>query len=140
MPRNKSGLFMGTTRVEANQTVGEIVGELVKAGAKSINTDYQNGKITGIRWIMRVGTTDQLFDMPIRIEPVLKKLGNREQAERVAWRQLLRWVQAQNAMIDCGMADPAEVYFGYFVPDPQNNRTLFAQLMERQFKALPPPS
>lgn len=85
---------MGTTKVGPQQTAGEVVSELVKAGATSINTDYKNGKISGIRWIMRVGSSQVLFDMPIRIEPVLKKIGDRDQAERTAWRQLLRWVQA----------------------------------------------
>jgi len=131
---------MGSTQVNASKTAAEIVGELVKSGAKSINTDYSNGKIVGIRWIMRVADTDQLFDMPIRIDPILKKIGNREQAEKVAWRQLLRWVQAQNAMIEQGMAQAAEVYFAFYVPNPQIGRTLFAELAERQFKALPAPS
>lgn len=130
---------MGSTKISAQQTAGELVGELVKAGASSVNTDYKGGKISGLRWIMRVGGVDALFEIPIRVEPILKKLGGQDtaQAERVAWRQLLRWVQAQNAMIEVGMAQPGEVYLAYAV-DPRTNRTIFDQLLTTQFKALPP--
>lgn len=135
----KPTIYMGTTSISPQQTAAEIVAELVKAGASSINTDYKNGRISGIRWIMRVGGVEALFEMPIRIDPVFKKMGgrDREQAERTAWRQLLRWVQAQNAMIDVGMAQAGEVYLAYSV-HPGTNRTLFEHLMETQFKALPP--
>jgi len=108
-------LFMETTQIDPQKTATEITAELVKAGATSINTDYKNGKVSGLRWVMRVSGRDVLFDMPARVDPVFKIINGRrsypaghrvqdqEQAERVAWRQLLRWVQAQLAMIDTGM-------------------------------------
>ena len=128
---------MATTKIDPQQTCGEIISELVRAGASSINTDYKNGKLSGIRWVMKVGAIDALFDMPIRVDPVHKKLGSdRVQAERVAWRQLLRWVQAQNAMIEVGMAQAGEIYLAYLV-NPGTNQTLFNHMLETQFKALP---
>lgn len=152
----KKTLYMETTEIDPTRTAGEIVSELVAAGASSVNTDYKNGVIAGLRWIMRVGGVEVLFDMPVRIEPVYKfflerREGNkqwisqkdkdklREKAERVAWRQLLRWVQAQNAMIDTGMVQPGEVYLAYMV-NPGTNRTLFEHMLDTQFKALPAPS
>jgi hypothetical protein len=60
-----------------------------------------------------------------------------KKAERVAWRQILRWVQAQYAMIETGMVQPAEVFLAYMV-NPATNRTLFDHMIETQFKALPP--
>lgn len=129
---------MGTTKVGTQQTAREVMSELVRSGATSINTDYADGKISGIRWIMLVRGSQVLFDMPIRIDPVHELMGGpREQAERVAWRQLLRWVQAQNAMIDQGMAEAAEVYLAYMV-NPATSRTLFEHMVETQFKMLPP--
>ena len=123
----KKTLYMETTQVPASQTASEIVAELVKAGATQINTEYANGEITGLRWIMRIAGQDALFAMPARIEPVYKTLLNRrtdrrfpdvqakvkQQATRVAWRQLLRWTQAQLAMIECGMTEAGEVFFPY---------------------------
>lgn len=140
MPRNKS-VYMGTTKIDPHQTAGEVTRELVRAGATSVNTDYHDGSIAGLRWIMRVGGKDVLFDMPIRVEPVLELLGGRDvkQAERVAWRQLLRWVQAQNAMIAMKMVDPAEVYLAYVVADQSTGKTLYSQLLGNGFKQLAAP-
>ena len=135
----RKSLYMGTTKIGPQQTVGEIISELVKADAISVNTDYKGGKIIGLRWIMLVDGNAVLFDMPVRIEPVFKAMGqhDKDQAERVAWRQLLRWVQAQNAMIDTGMVTPAEVYFAYSVHAP-TGKTLFQFAVESKFKLLGP--
>lgn len=146
-------LFMETTEIDPQRTAGEIVSELVNAGASSVNMDYEKCCISGLRWVMRVSGNDVLFDMPARIEPVFKLLNgrrkssydkttnadkDREQAARVAWRQLLRWVQAQNAMIATGMVQAAEVYLAYMV-NPGTGTTLFEHMMDTQFKALPAP-
>lgn len=134
----RKSLYMGTTMIDAQKTAGEIISELVRAGATSVNTDYKNGQISGLRWVMRINGQDVLFDMPARVEPIVKLVGDRARATRVAWRQLLRWVQAQNAMIETGMVAAAEVYFAYVV-HPGTNQTMFQRAMESQFKALPAP-
>jgi hypothetical protein len=138
MARQKTGVYMGTTEVDQQKTAGEIIGQLVKAGASSVYMDYRGGKLTGIRWVMQVNGHDAVFDMPARVEALLKRIPNEAQATRVAWRQLLRWVQAQNAMIECGMAQAAEVFFAYHVP-PGSSQTLFQIALGNQFKALPAP-
>lgn len=94
-------MYMETTKIPADRTAAEVVAELVKARAKSINVDYENGQPQGIQWILTVDGVDRCFRLPARIKPILHRLRNpnQAQAERVAWRQLLRWVQAQNAMI-----------------------------------------
>ena len=100
---------------------------------------------------MKVNGKDALFEMPARVDPVYKIFKSRSRntwlsqkekdniqakAERVAWRQLLRWVQAQNAMLETGMVQPMEVFTAYWIP-PGQERTLFQNMMEQQFKALP---
>jgi hypothetical protein len=87
--------------------------------------------------------------LPARVDPVFQLLLKRrngvlndetrarirEQAERVAWRQLLRWVQAQLAMIDVGMVKTHEVFMPYIQhPD---GRTFFEYFENKQL-ALPP--
>jgi hypothetical protein len=149
---SKKSLYMETTDIHPSRTAGEIVSELVAAGASSVNTEYKDGKIAGLRWVMRVHGVEVLFDMPTRVEPVYqfllarRELNNHavstqekaklhEKAERIAWRQLLRWVQAQNAMIDTGMVQAAEVYLAYMV-DKSTNRTLFEHMVTSGFKQL----
>jgi hypothetical protein len=151
MSRTKQTLFMETTEVPAERSASEIVAELVKAGASAINTDYQAGVITGLRWVMQVRGVDQLFNMPVRVAPVEKLLLSRrkgclfdedrkrihEQARRVAWRQLLRWTQAQMAMIQCGMAESGEVFFAYLMA-PGGGQSIFEAFAESGMRMLPP--
>ncbi len=126
--RTKKTLYMETTGVAAEKTAGEIISALVTAGATQVNTEYEAGRIKGLRWIMRVNGQDRLFAMPARVDPIFKILQGRgrntwlsaaqkqqlqEKAHRVAWRQLLRWVLAQLAMIECGMTEAGEVFFPY---------------------------
>jgi hypothetical protein len=147
----KSTLFMETTEVEAGRSASEIVAELVKAGASAINTDYdQDRVISGLRWVMKVRGVDQVFSMPVRIAPVEKLMLARrkgyldaetrqrihEQARRVAWRQLLRWTQAQMAMIQCGMAESAEVFFAYL--QSPGGVSIFEVFAEQGLRMLPP--
>ena len=144
-------LYMETTAIDPGKTAGEITSELVRAGATSINTDYRGGNISGLRWVMQINGQDAVFDMPVRVDPVFKLLNGRrssgrsgaasrdmKQAHRVALRQLLRWVQAQNAMIQTGMVEAVEVYLPYMVI-PGMERTLFQKMAETQFRALPAP-
>ncbi len=43
---------------------------------------------------------------------------DREQAQRVAWRQLYWWLKSQLALIDLGMVETAEVMMPYMLgPD-----------------------
>ena len=146
-------LFMETTEVPAERTAAEISAVLIQAGATQINTAYESGEIVGLRWTMRVpGGRELLFSMPARVDPIFqifqkrrkyewdrkeKAADDRTKAKRVAWRQLLRWVQAQVAMIECGMAESAEVFFPYI--QAPSGQTLFEHFKEQQFKALPAP-
>lgn len=153
MSSAKKTLYMETTAIGAGRTAGEITSELVKAGASQVSCEYESGKIVGLRWTMNVGNGVRLFTMPARVEPVFKILNgrrkstwerankasaDREQAERVAWRQLLRWVQAQLAMIDCGMTEAAEVFFPYM--ETSHGGTIYALFKEQEFKALTAPA
>jgi hypothetical protein len=146
---------METTEISADRTAGEITSVLVAAGARQITLDYgDGGKVTGIKFILLVGGLPYPFKMPVRTEAVQKifrdrrrqtmrwrasefEAKDREQAERVAWRQLLRWVQAQMAMVDAGMAQTREVFAPYLL-DESGTHTLFEFLEATRFKALPP--
>ena len=124
-------LYMEHTTVEVSKTVGEISACLQAIGAMSITSTFKNMRISGVTWAMLWNGKQVHFKMPARVEPVFgimrKRRGrmserdtNRlmEQAERVAWRQLLRWIQAQTALIETQMVKPTEPFVGYAVtPD-----------------------
>jgi hypothetical protein len=147
-------IYMETTDISADRTAGEITSLLVAAGARSIALDYgEGGRIIGMHFVLIIGGLPHPFKMPVRTEAVQKifkdrristmkfkarefEQKDRTQAERVAWRQLLRWVQAQLAMVDCGMAQAREVFAPYLLND--GGQTLFECLEETRYKALPP--
>ena len=125
-------LFMETTEIPVQKTAGDILSLLVRAGATQVSLDYQDGKIVGMRFTYPVDGFPVAFRLPVRTEPVFKIINgrrtpdtwkqfnrdamaakDREQAERVAWRQLLRWIEAQIAMVETGMVKTDEVFLPY---------------------------
>ena len=122
-------IYMGTTKIAPEKTAMEVQSVLVSSGARQIASDYDHqGKIRGLRFCIPVNGAEMAFTLPVRTESLVKALhGNRLQAERVAWRQLLRWCQAQMALIDVGMVQAAEVYAPYRLM--QSGQTLFEEMM-----------
>lgn len=132
----KTKLYMATTNISAIQTANQIVNCLAQAGATEVLTQYQNGKISGLKFGLNIpnrGT--QIFVLPARVEPIFKILNGQrrngryrvsngtrehnekrdlEQAEKVAWRQLLRWCEAQCALIQTNMVEAGEVFMPYW--------------------------
>ena len=122
MPERK--LLNESTEVPAEHSVAEIVKELVGAGAIEVRTQYREGRVGGLAWVMVVAGKEWSFAMPARVEAVHRILRARikghmnsqqleavqARAERVAWRHLYRWVQAQVAMVRTGMMAPAEMH------------------------------
>lgn len=124
---------MESTEISASKTAAEISTALVEAGAREISLQYdETNKLVGLRFVLLVEKMPIQFALPVRVEPVFKILNgrrqnwgqfsksamvkkDREQAERVAWRQLLRWIQAQLAMIDTGMVQAQEVFLPYLL-------------------------
>jgi len=152
MSQPKKTLFMETTAVPADRTAAEISSMLIQAGATQIATDYEDGRIKGLRWSMRASGHDILFQMPARAEPIYaiflkrnkstwlnekQKAEMRAKAERVAWRQLLRWTQAQVAMIECGMTEASEVFFPYM--QVNTGQTVYEIFRASEFKMLEGP-
>ena len=132
-------LYMETTTVEAGRTAGEVSALLVSAGARQIATEYDGqARVTGLRFVLLVGEVPVSFALPVRSDPVYSILLKRRkgslpeaakqqiraQAERVAWRQLLRWVQAQLALIETGVVAAHEVFLPYLI-HAGTDQTLF---------------
>lgn len=145
----KKTIYMETTEIGAERTAAEVSSVLVQAGATSVSVKYDSGCVIGMSWTMPVFGKNLPFAMPARVEPVYKILIDRrsypdaatkdrvrEQAERVAWRQLLRWVQAQLAMIEVGMAKGVEVFMPYM---QQADGSTFFEYFESKQLALPAP-
>lgn len=146
-------LFMQTTNILAIESASEITALLVKAGANQVTTDYRKGQISGVRFALSIAGAFYTFELPARTEPVYKLLLKnkpfnsyrrcslqqyqeemRQTAERVGWRQLYRWVQAQLAMIDTGMVVAHEVFLPYMLVG--KGQTVLQMFEEQRFKML----
>lgn len=135
-------LFMETTEVPAERTVGEIISVLVQAGATAITQQYGDKRdLTGVSFSLQRGARHFEYVLPVRTEPVFKIINGRRQgkwgshsqvsmaekdqaqAKRTAWRIIYRWVQAQVAMVETGMVDTQEVFLPYLMlMDKEGNR------------------
>lgn len=133
-----------TTSIDAFKTVSEIEFILVKHGAKSIVKDFVGEHITSLSFLVDTGETLLPIRLPAKTEECFKVLQEQkknspksnikatpEQAERVAWRILKTWVEAQMALLDIKMAETAEVFMPYIVD--RDGKTLYEKLEERKF-------
>jgi hypothetical protein len=157
MSKRNQPLYMGTTEISTERSAGEITSLLIRVGANQIATDYHGGKIAGLRFSLSVDGQDILFSLPARTEPVFKYLMKhkphsvysrstseehearlKEDAERIGWRQLFRWVEAQVALMDLGMVKCQEVFFPYLTMDA-TGQTLYEKFEANGMRLLEAP-
>ena len=97
-----------STSIDAFKTVSEIEFILVKHKVKSVMKNYDGESITGLSFLIDTGVQQIPIRLPVKIDDCLEVLlkekkkspkanikATREQAERVAWRILKDWVEAQ---------------------------------------------
>lgn len=153
MASSKKSLFMGTTEVPAERSAGEIISALVQAGARNIGQEYAvGGAIVGVSFALTVRGTVYSYRLPVNVEPVFRRINgdrvhgrtvadnikkDRETARRVAWRQVLRWVEAQLAMIQHGMVEADQVFLPYM--ESPDGKTFYEAFIEHGQRCLPSP-
>lgn len=144
-----------TTKISVADTIGEISTMLPKHGARSVSMEYDtDGRPVGVAFTLRTPHGDRSFALPVNVDGVhamlqqheqrgafraaRKRAGafsSREHAERVAWRVLRDWLEAQLAIIAAGMAQLDQVMLPYLRDDA--GRTLYDRYREREQSALP---
>lgn len=133
-----------TTTVDAFKTVSEIEYILMKHKAKSIMKNYDGESITGLSFLIDTGIQQIPVRLPVKVDECLEVLkkekrenprkqikDNRQQAERVAWRILKDWVEAQMALLDIEMVRFEEIFLPYI--ETNTGQTIYERLEERQF-------
>ena len=126
-----------TTKVDVYTTLGEIQGQLVKHGAKKIMQDYdEQCHITALTFMINTPAGYRGIRLPANVDAVHKVLTrqkvkcDREQAERVAWRIVKDWVEAQMAILESEMVQMDEIFLPYMVND--SGQTLFEAYRSNQ--------
>ena len=134
-------LFMETTEIPPEKTIAEIEAVLIQYGANAVLKEYAAGAIEAVSFRIKVGPSDIPFRLPCRWQAiqeifVKRKAGKwnyivskatrdglADKARRVAWRQILRWVQAQLALVETEMVTVQEVFFPYI--QTKGGKTLY---------------
>lgn len=112
-----------TTTITPEKSVGEIGAKLAKAGAKTVSTVFEAGAPTGVHFTINTQFGERSFTLPTNPEGVYQALRksappryrSRDQAQRVAWRILKDWIEAQLALIEAGMSTLDEVMLPYML-------------------------
>jgi hypothetical protein len=140
-----------TTTVPARRTVGEIQATLADAGARSVLVDYlEDGRAAAVAFVLSTPLGRRSFRLPADVAAVAKvlardadqvkahvnrrQLASMEQAERVAWRILKDWLEAQLALVRVDLASLDQVMLPYMLGD--DGRTVYDLYRDHQL-ALP---
>ena len=111
-----------TTKIDIFTTLGQIQGMLVKHGARQIMQDYDDeGRVAAVSFTIHTPIGIQAIRLPAIVEAVQKVLLKQkvkcdyEQAERVAWRIVKDWVEAQMAILESEMVTMDEIFLPYML-------------------------
>jgi hypothetical protein len=137
-----------TTSISVEKTVAEISAMLAAAKASAILTEFSDANITAISFRIRTEFGVLTFRLPanvdgvhailIRSKHIPSSLRNHAQARRVAWRIILRWLDAQLALIHAGLATLDQVFLPFC--QTQDGLTLYERLREQKFLPLIEPA
>lgn len=125
-----------TTSIKCEKSISEIQKCLVAHGAYKIVTDYKNGTPSAVTFCVVFNNNTIGFSLPANYEGVLKAMKNDrkiprskcniEQSQKVAWRIIKNWVEAQMAIVEAQLADLTEVFLPYAIT--KNGTTLYKEV------------
>lgn len=120
-----------STKIEPEQTIGEIQRMLAEYNVSAMMTEYDGRQVSAVSFKMVVDGKDYPFRMPCNWRGVYEIINtheypancrNEEQAIRVAWRILHTWIKAQLALVEVNMVTIPQVFLPYTITS--DGRTL----------------
>jgi hypothetical protein len=124
---------METTKKRPSETAAEIQNFLKDYDLSKFMLDYRDGDICGVIFAISINGTETPYKLPINHLPLFQMARNGEtkyirdedQARRVAWRQVLKWIQAQMALVETGMVELQEIFLPYMIIDHKKQLTVW---------------
>jgi hypothetical protein len=113
-----------STSVPAARSVAEISQRLARHGADTIAVQYVGGEPSAIAFRIATEHGPRSFELPANVDGVVaalartvteKRYQGRPHAQRVAWRILKDWIEAQIAVIEAGLSTLDTVMLPYMV-------------------------
>jgi len=115
-----------TTSIDVHKTLGEIQKMLVEHGARKLMSEYaSDGHINNLSFTINTPGGEIGMRLPADVDAVYETLKQQKkagkikvncdyaQAERVAWRIVKDWVEAQMAILESKMVTFQQVFFQY---------------------------
>ncbi len=153
-----------TTKIPVETTIAEIEKMLANSGASKILKDYDiDGNVKSISFTLVTEKGELPFKLPMNKESVLQVLKNqsgeyrkqksrsggygkqvrvvpdkmvtKEQADRVGWRIIKDWLEAQLALFFLQMVKIEEIFLPYMY-NSKTDKTMFQMLEEKGFDKL----
>lgn len=139
------GIMNYSTTIAVEKSMGEVIGALTRRGVTRISSTFDDdGKPAGIAFTMKTEYGFREFELPVRVEGVLKAMTadksvprskcTPKQAAMVAWRIAKDWLAAQAALIDAELASLDEVMLPYMLAD--RGKTVYDIVRGEGLKAL----
>lgn len=126
-----------TTKVDAFKTQSEISYVLAKHGARAILQEFDDkGRVEAISFKLRTSVGDQAVRLPANVDAVWTVLKRQkikcdwEQAERVGWRIVKDWVEAQMAILESEQVSMDQIFLPYMLN--QQGQTLYELYTSKQ--------
>lgn len=130
-----------TTTINVNKTIEEIQEILSKHGATAIMTEYDNGNVTGLSFKIMTPRGELGIRLPSNTDRVLQVLKNQkknntkvkntfEQANKVAWRIIKDWIDAQMAILESEMVEMEQIFLPYVLNN--KGKTFYQEFKENQ--------
>ena len=132
-----------TTKIDVHKTLGEIQKILVSHGARKLMYDYDaNGHIVSLCFSIMAPDGERGIKLPANVPAIhevlkqQKKAGKIKinpdyaQAERVAWRIIKDWVEAQMAILETQMVQFEEIFLPYMLN--RQGQTFFEAYQHKQ--------
>lgn len=147
-----------TTKIEVRQSVGEITDMLGRHGAVAIGVEYAGGQPCGLTFVLATTLGQRPFRLPVdsagmhrallaarqrgdfaslrASSATLDKLVSGAQAERVAWRVVKDWLEAQLALVAAELAQVDQVMLPYMVVN--GGLSLYEAIVDQQLAIAAP--
>lgn len=132
-----------TTTIGVHKTLGEIHENLAMHGAKKVMYDYDDaGHIVSLSFMVNTPSGDRGVKLPANVPAIFEVLKQQKkagkiktnpdyaQAERVAWRIIKDWVEAQMAILESQMVQFEEIFLPYMVNN--QGQTFFEAYKHKQ--------
>lgn len=132
-----------TTKIDVHKTLGEIQKILVSHGARKLMYDYDaKGHIVSLCFSIMAPDGERGIKLPANVPAIFEVLKQQKkagkiktnpdyaQAERVAWRIIKDWVEAQMAIIETQMVQFEEIFLPYMLN--RQGQTFFEAYQHKQ--------